>query len=343
MKILFQVEGKMSVFGGPSDKGMSRTEGLGLFSSEQDMINHGLADYLLPEQEAGVPGLGRRLNPNKYYLACRWWETDLKREYLKNAWAWVESASTRKRLQARPVDSGPAEWTNRVADLSPGLAKALNLKTDGICRVTITDEATEFNADTDHHRALTQSPMANGPRIYTTEEWGAAPAKVSYFPKHPAEGIVIHNTEGANRQPLSDPEQEKASAFENARSIQRDHFARGFSDTGQHFTISQGGIITEGRHGTLAAAKSGLVVRGAHCPHANDQWWGIEIAGDNRNNYVVTEQQWSALIDLAGWLAKLAGKALEIEPHNHFKSTSCPGKIAGHIAGLKAAIAKRNS
>ena len=340
MNILFHVEGKMSVFGGPDDKGMAPAEGLGLFSSEQDMINHGLADYLLSEKEAGTPGLGRRLDPNKYYLACRWWETDLKRDFLKNAWAWVENASTGKRLKARPVDSGPAEWTNRVADLSPGLAKALNLKTNSICRVTITDEVTEFKAITNYHLALERPTAAGGPRIYTTEEWGAAPPKVSYFPQHPAEGIVIHNTEGANRGPISDPEQEKAAAFENARSIQRDHFARGFSDTGQHFTISQGGVIMEGRHGTLAAAKSGLVVRGAHCPRANDQWWGIEIAGDNRKNYLVTEQQWSGLVALVGWLSVLSGKTIEIQPHDHFKSTSCPGKIVDHIAELRAAVAK---
>jgi hypothetical protein len=65
MEILFRVEGRMSTFGGPKDKGMKPTEGLALFSSEQDMKNHGLGGFLLSQQAAGAPGLGRRLNPEK--------------------------------------------------------------------------------------------------------------------------------------------------------------------------------------------------------------------------------------------------------------------------------------
>src|SRR5262249_44005015 len=130
MEILFRVEGKMSTFGGPKDTGMQPYEGLALFSSEQDMKNHGLGDFLLSQKAAGAPGLGRRLNPEKPYFACRWWGTDLKKEFLRSAWGWVENPKTGERMKARPVDSGPHAKTYRVADLSPGLAKALKLKTD---------------------------------------------------------------------------------------------------------------------------------------------------------------------------------------------------------------------
>ncbi len=338
MTTLFRVEGKMSTFGGPKDTGMSPSEGLSLFSSEQDMINHGVGDFLLSSHEAGATGLGRRLNPKKYYLACRWWETNLSTSLLKNTWAWVENSKSGTRLKARPVDSGPADWTNRVADLSPGLADALKLKTNDVCSVTIADETSEFGATFDHTPS-NASPLTSGPRIFTTAEWGARPPKVSYFQKKAAVGIVVHNTEGTNRTGYADADQEREAAFANARSIQNSHMdRRGWSDTGQHFTISQGGVITEGRHGTIDAAKSGLVVRGAHAPGANDEWWGIELAGDNRNDYVVTTEQWNVLVALCVWLTRLAGGSLEIEPHDHFVDTTCPGKIKDRLEALRVAV-----
>ncbi len=339
MQTLFRVEGKMSTFGGPDDDGMQPNEGLALFASEQDMKNHGLADYLLPEADAGAPGLGRRLNPDKFYFACRWWETSLKSEFLRSASAWVTNSKTGARVQARPVDSGPNASTHRVADLSPGLARKLRLNTDDVCTVTITDEGAEFGTSFDHNAA----PTANaGPRIFTTSEWGAAPAKVSYFPRAAALGIVIHNTDGANRAPFADPAVEQAAAFANARQIQADHFTRGWSDTGQHFTVSQGGVITEGRHWTLDAAKSGLVVRGAHAPSANDNWWGIEIAGRNVSAYVVTSEQWEAVVQLCAWLSTLAGKKLDIQPHKHFTNTDCPGMIVDHLDALRNDVEQRS-
>jgi len=336
MAQLFRVEGKMSTFGGPKDVGMRPDEGLALFATEQEMRNHGLGDFLLTEAAAGAPGLGRRLDPAKPYIACRWWETSLKRPFLQDAWAWVENTRTGARMKARPVDSGPAEWTNRVADLSPGLARALGLETNDICSVTITNESSEFATSYGHERG---GPLAfSGPRVFTTEEWGAKPPKVSYFPKSAAVGVVIHNTEGRNRQPIGDLSHEVAAAFANAREIQQSHFDRGWSDTGQHFTISQGGVITEGRHGSLDAARAGQVVRGAHAPGANDEWWGIEIAGDNRGSYVVTDAQWESLVSLVVWLNRLAGGELSIEPHNHFVDTTCPGLIQKKLGQLRADV-----
>lgn len=338
MQVLFRVEGKMSTFGGPKDTGMRPDEGLALFDTPQDMINHGIGDFLLPEDK--FSGLGRRLDPNKPYLACRWWETNIPREVLKTSWVVVQNSKSGAQAKARPVDSGPAAWTNRVADLSPGLARQLGLETNDICSVTLTDGASEYGATYEHdHTADAGLPIHSAPRIFTTEEWGAKPAKVSYFPQQAGIGIVIHNTEGANRLPYGASSDEIEAAFRNAREIQNSHMGeRGWQDTGQHFTISQGGIITEGRHGTLAAAKAGQVVRGAHAPGANDQWWGIEIAGDNRSAYVVTKEQRLAVVALGQWLQRMAGRPLRIQPHNHFKDTSCPGKIADHLAEIRAEI-----
>jgi hypothetical protein len=137
----FTVMGKMSTFGGPSDTGVSGNEGLVLFSSEAQMRECGLGDYLLTEQEAKASGLARRLNPKKYYLACRWPADTQTYSYLRSHSATVRA--NEKTVQARPVDWGPSTSTRRVADLSPGLAEALGLQTDGICSVTIGEEVEE--------------------------------------------------------------------------------------------------------------------------------------------------------------------------------------------------------
>jgi N-acetylmuramoyl-L-alanine amidase len=135
-KILFRVEGKMSTFGGPHDLGMAANEDLALFT-KADLQNPKYAYLFLPAPPPGTSGLGRRLNPNQYYFACRWNYADTPREFLRRALARVENPKTGRAVDARPVDWGPHPSTGRVADLSPGLAAALGLNTDDIVRITI--------------------------------------------------------------------------------------------------------------------------------------------------------------------------------------------------------------
>ena len=135
-EILFRVEGKMSTFGGPRDTGMSADEGLALFG-QADLQDPKYSYLFLPTPPPGTTGLGRRLNPDKYYFACRWNYTDTPREFLKRALARVENPSNGRSADARPVDWGPNISTGRVADLSPGLAAALGLQTDDLVRITI--------------------------------------------------------------------------------------------------------------------------------------------------------------------------------------------------------------
>src|SRR5262249_46123228 len=78
-----------------------------------------------------------RLNPDKYYFACRWDYNDTPKEFLKRALARVENPSNGRAADARPVDWGPNIATGRAADLSPGLAAALGLETDDVVRITI--------------------------------------------------------------------------------------------------------------------------------------------------------------------------------------------------------------
>ena len=135
-EILFRVEGKMSTFGGPKDTGMSADEGLALFT-QADLQNPKYSYLFLPTPPPGTTGLGRRLNPDKYYFACRWNYNDTPREFLKRALVRVENPANGRAADARPVDWGPNISTGRVADLSPGLAKALGLQTDDFVRITI--------------------------------------------------------------------------------------------------------------------------------------------------------------------------------------------------------------
>src|SRR5439155_17257468 len=90
----------------------------------------------LPTPPPGTTGLGRRLNPDKYYFACRWNYTDTPREFLKRALARVENPSNGRSADARRVDWGRYISTGRVADLFPGLAAASRLQPESVARIT---------------------------------------------------------------------------------------------------------------------------------------------------------------------------------------------------------------
>jgi hypothetical protein len=124
----------MSVFGGPHDHGVSPAEGLALVSNVDDP---NFKDLFLPAHPHGTKGLARRLNPDKYYIAMRWSYTKTTKKFLSTIEVKVTNFRTRESLMARPVDYGPHEKTGRIADLSPGLAKDLDLATDDWCTVTI--------------------------------------------------------------------------------------------------------------------------------------------------------------------------------------------------------------
>lgn len=130
-EILFRVEGKMSTFGGPHDLGMAADEDFALFT-KADLHDPKYAYLFLPAPPPGTSGLGRRLNPDQYYFACRWNYTETPKEFLRRALARVENPANGRAVDARPVDWGPHPSTGRVADLSPGLAAAVGLNTDDI-------------------------------------------------------------------------------------------------------------------------------------------------------------------------------------------------------------------
>jgi hypothetical protein len=129
-KLLVDVTGPCSWFGGPEDTGVSPSEGLAFFY-EYDDAPH----LLLPAQPAGTSGLARRLDPDRFYVACRWDYAVTPKTMLADPHQLAIVEANGKRSLAWPADWGPHEDTGRVADLSPGLMEKLGIETDTEVRV----------------------------------------------------------------------------------------------------------------------------------------------------------------------------------------------------------------
>lgn len=119
------VKGQWKTFGGPDDLTRRPDEGLSLVSEDDIQF---FSSVLLPNQPPGTTGLVRRLNPSKYYIACRWDSLTNPSFLKKGDMAKVSNVRTGKTIRARPVDTGPALYTNCVADISPGLKDFLGLQ-----------------------------------------------------------------------------------------------------------------------------------------------------------------------------------------------------------------------
>jgi N-acetylmuramoyl-L-alanine amidase len=123
-EVLLKVKGRVSWFGGPNDTGVSPSEGLAFiydYSARPDLF--------LSSQPPGTSGLARRLNPDVYYIACRWDYNVTPKEMLADRVP-AEVRAGEKVLLAYPADWGPHADTGRVADISPGLMSALGIQTD---------------------------------------------------------------------------------------------------------------------------------------------------------------------------------------------------------------------
>jgi len=121
----FFARGKCSHFGGPDDTGVDASEGLA-FLYKYDDAPH----LFLPEQPPGTSGLARRLNPNIFYVACRWDYDVTSKTALANPSQQAIVRAGGREFYAWPADWGPHGNTDRIADLSPGLMVALGLDTD---------------------------------------------------------------------------------------------------------------------------------------------------------------------------------------------------------------------
>lgn len=175
------------------------------------------------------------------------------------------------------------------------------------------------------------------PDIYSCADWGAR--KPHGKPKQvmtPPNKIICHHTAFPNTQDFS-----LEYAFQNSRDIQDLHMDQnGWMDTGQHFTNSRGGFITEGRHGSLdALLDGGYMIEGAHTVGQNTQAIGIENDGSYHDGAEPTEAQWTSLIGFCAFIcAQYAIPATEIYGHMDFNSTQCPGIIHDRLPKLRTDV-----
>ncbi|MQA28118.1 MAG: hypothetical protein GEU94_22325 [Micromonosporaceae bacterium] len=163
------------------------------------------------------------------------------------------------------------------------------------------------------------------PRIYGTSEWGARPPRsavtINYYRP---DKIIVHHTATGNSTDYS-----LAHAFALSRSIQNWHMDHnGWIDSGQQFTISRGGYVTEGRHRSLETLRGGTTfVQGVHAGPANSSSIGIENEG-TYTSVGPTSALYNSLVDQCAYLCQQYGiAASRIFGHRDFMSTQCPGDV----------------
>lgn len=183
------------------------------------------------------------------------------------------------------------------------------------------------------------------PKIYSTTEWGARPAK-SVFDVVTPVNMVIHHMDWPNRAPISDPKAALAKAFSVAKSCQNAHMdGNKWSDTGQNFTVTIDGIILEGRHGSLANAQKGKNIQSAHAAdpdtHVNDNMsYGTEHEGTFMTT-PMNQNQWEATVKLHAWLSQQSGlDTSKIIGHRDTGcGTDCPGNwLEAQLDRLRGAV-----
>ncbi|MEU6202671.1 N-acetylmuramoyl-L-alanine amidase [Micromonospora musae] len=154
-------------------------------------------------------------------------------------------------------------------------------------------------------------------------EWGARPpADPLSISATATNKIIVHHMAFPNVTDYS-----QAQAVKLAKDCQDLHMdGNGWSDTGQHFTVSRGGYVLEGRTGSLERLQAGdRQMISAHCPGENGRAIGIE----NEGTYV-TETPPQALLDslvkLCATICRQYGlQAHDIFGHWDFRNTQCPG------------------
>jgi len=168
--------------------------------------------------------------------------------------------------------------------------------------------------------ATTEDPFGF---IIDCDSWGARPPSSPLVMNHrTTRKIIIHHTAYPNSTDYS-----LEQAIWLARDIQNLHMdTNGWSDTGQHFTISRGGYVLEGRHRSLEGLISGTSqVTAAHCPGMNTQAIGIE----NEGTYITetpTPQLLDSLVRLCVTICRQYGlHAHNMFGHWDFRHTQCPG------------------
>ncbi|GAA1327883.1 hypothetical protein GCM10009635_23680 [Actinocatenispora thailandica] len=173
--------------------------------------------------------------------------------------------------------------------------------------------------------AMPRTASAAGPFDFVVgcDQWGARPpASPIQLSGNATNKIIVHHMEFPNSTDYS---------LDHAKQLARDcqdlHMdTNGWADTGQHFTVSRGGYVLEGRHRSLETLEGGQQqVIAAHCPGENGNAIGIE----NEGTYF-TETPPQALFDALTTLCVTVCRqyrlhAYDLFGHWDFRDTDCPG------------------
>ena len=164
------------------------------------------------------------------------------------------------------------------------------------------------------------------PTIHTTSEWGARPAAGTIVVEnHKPTYIVVHHAV----DPPANDDFSLSRAFYVSQFIQNLHMDKnGWIDSGQQFTNSRGGFVTEGRHRSLEILRGGTQhVQGANVGNHNSECLGIENEG-MYSTVDVPQALWDSLVSLVAYIADQYGITPEfIKGHRDFNSTECPGQV----------------
>ncbi|HZM81879.1 MAG TPA: N-acetylmuramoyl-L-alanine amidase [Candidatus Limnocylindrales bacterium] len=197
------------------------------------------------------------------------------------------------------------------------------LFTAGMGAATVAVVGTELATAAFWGEAAGAVPSEMFPWIIDCDSWGARPPTSPVVLRQgTTRKIIVHHTAYPNTTDYS-----REQAIWLARDIQRLHQdVNAFADSGQHFTISRGGFVLEGRHRSLETLETGLAqVQGAHCPGRNHDSIGIE----NEGTYITetpTQALWDSLVRLCVTICQQYHiKAHNIFGHWDFRATQCPG------------------
>lgn len=173
-------------------------------------------------------------------------------------------------------------------------------------------------------------------RVIPTSQWGALPAKGAIARTGTPDKTIFHHTAG--HVPNLAAGETYAEAVAYAKSVQGYHMNHnGWLDSGHNFLITRGGYILEGRHGSLAAIRSGRMVVSAHCPGQNSQP-GIEHEHDGTEQ--MTPIQREASVWLHAWICRNCRiLPSNIQPHKRYFATACPGSLAAALPGFRKDVA----
>ncbi|RSD19516.1 peptidoglycan recognition protein family protein [Amycolatopsis eburnea] len=178
------------------------------------------------------------------------------------------------------------------------------------------------------------------PTIHPTSEWGARPAAGPIVVEnHKPTYIVVHHAV----DPPMNNDFSLARAFYVSRYIQNLHMDKnGWIDSGQQFTNSRGGFVTEGRHRSLEILRGGTQhVQGANVANHNSEVIGIENEG-LYSTVDVPQALWDSLVGLVAYIAHQYGISPEfIKGHRDFNSTECPGQVLyNRLPELRTAVGR---